>query len=102
MNYRNSKMKYFLSLTIVLLSLLAACGVDDDPFVCREFCDKWRECEPTVSDTGWDACVDLCEKMNYSRSLVDCLNTQSCELGFDAAKLACEYDPATVGGDEDQ
>ncbi len=81
--------------------LLCVACVDDDPFVCNEFCDIWRACNTTVSDARWDACLELCREMDYSRRLVDCMKEKTCEDGFDLLKASCEYDPANFGGDSD-
>lgn len=74
----------------------AACGIVDDPYGCRDFCDKYRACDPSLSDPEWDACEDTCFEKGYSDKFVDCVVAQTCDSGFQAAVDLCRVDPAEM------
>ena len=89
-----------LAIAGMITSSLLGCGIRDDPFHCRELCDKMRECKPTLSDPEWDTCYGACKRQNLTRHTVDCILTKPCEDGgFAKALEACYLDPALAGGD---
>ncbi len=86
---RHIQLIFLLFLTIVL----PACGFSEDPLQCYDFCDKKRDCLPSLTDAEWDACFSDCDRNGYSQGYVACVNGKTCDLGFDSILESCFVDP---------
>ena len=63
----------FALILLLVSGVVTACGIEEDPFACRDFCDKYRNCDPSLSDEEWDACHLDCENTGFTSRMVDCV-----------------------------
>ncbi len=83
----------FALILLLVSGVVTACGIEEDPFACRDFCDKYRNCDPSLSDEEWDACHLDCENTGFTSRMVDCVLARPCDDGFGAIVEACWIDP---------
>ncbi len=82
-----------IAVFVLCLAGCYACGIEDDPFQCRDLCDAYSACDSTVSDVEWDFCHSQCTKKNFSREFVDCIIAKECMDDFEDQVQSCIFDP---------
>ncbi len=90
------------------ISLFSACdvvknplGLEGEALPCPEVCTKMRNCHPSLSDKDFDGCIQVCRNNGWGNSLVDCLDQQVCDDGFETILTFCLDPEGELEGDGD-